>query len=64
MIRALTETLTFPLWTVLAKLHSEDKTEAVCAECALGKHHDCTGAAIDSDDAIGPCMCRHSGHSK
>ena len=40
MIRDLTEALTFPLWTLLAKMHSEDKTD--CAE------------AIDDDYAIGP----------
>ena len=49
MIRDLPETLTYPLWALLAKMHSEDKTEAVCPECAQDKHHHCTGAAIDSD---------------
>jgi len=40
MIRDLTETLTFPMWAWLAKMHSEDKTD--CAE------------ADDSDYAIDP----------
>ena len=64
MFRDLTETLTFPVWALLAKLHSEEKTEAVCSECAQDRHYDCTDEAIDSDDAIGPCMCRHQVHLK
>lgn len=39
MIRDLTESLTYPLWALLAKMHSEDKTD--CAK------------AIDADNAIG-----------
>jgi hypothetical protein len=33
-------------------------TDAICPECAVGKHRNCDGTALDEDtDQIVPCTC-------
>lgn len=36
---------------------TEVNDDVICPECKSGKHHNCTGWAIDPDDEVTQCEC-------